>query len=87
MQGKGLADKKVAEDKKLKVPISMIREMEEVQKVCQGISEEEFYDVVTNKIKNKCLEGDIRDKKFLAEVFQLIHDNIYGSSKVHNNIA
>ena len=65
----------------------VIHNIIELQKKCQEISESEFNVAVANIIKETCTEGDLKNKKFLAEAFQLIHDNIYVTSKVHNNIA
>lgn len=59
----------------------------ELQKKFQKISELDFNIAVANIIKETCPEGDLKNKKFLAEAFQLIHDNIYGTSKIHSNIA
>jgi hypothetical protein len=59
----------------------------ELQKICQDINEAEFNNIVTNTIRENCVTDNIMNKKFLTAVFELIHDNIYGTSKGHNALV
>lgn len=58
----------------------VIHNIIELQKKCQEISESEFIIAIAIIIKETCPEGDLKNKKFLAQAFQLIHDNIYETS-------
>jgi hypothetical protein len=62
---------------KQKTPDEIVHAIIELQKKCQEISEAEFNNVTVNIIRENCPKEDKTNKKFLTEVFKLIHDNIY----------
>lgn len=68
---------------KHKTPDEIVHTIVELQKKCQEISETEFNDVVMNTIREICPKDDITNKRFLTEVFKLIHDNIYKVPEIH----
>lgn len=62
---------------KQKTPDEIVHTIIDLQKKCQEISETEFNNVVVNIIGEYCSKDDITNQRFLTEVFELIHDNIY----------
>ena len=55
----------------------IIEVIKKLEKECCGTNEETFNKIVANKIKEKCLDGDMINKVFLTKSLQLVHDEIY----------
>ena len=68
---------------KQKTPDEIVHGIIELQKNCQEISEVEFNNIVGDVIREICSEDDKTSKKFITEIFDLIHDNIYKVPETH----